>query len=152
MVPITPNWAPLLIIGKGNIVTLRVFVELPLELKCVSWSGIIRPCIWCNSNLWATGTQQSRTLAIKTIQAYRYGKVNMWSYSKRLASKVANLFAKESEKRRQSASEKLEDNLRKHYSDTVSTSRTPPRRGHHGNTLSWFILIKLMFKLSTTGH
>ena len=35
-VPITPNWAPLLIIGKGNIVSLRVFVELPLELIRVS--------------------------------------------------------------------------------------------------------------------
>ena len=35
-VPITPNWAPLLIIGKGNVVSLRVFVELPLELIRVS--------------------------------------------------------------------------------------------------------------------
>ena len=60
----------------------------------------------------------------------------MWSCSKRLASMVANLFAKESEKRRQSTSEKLESNLRKHYSNTVSASRTPPRRGHHGNNLS----------------
>ena len=33
MVPFTPNWAPLLVIGKGNIVTLRVLVELPLELS-----------------------------------------------------------------------------------------------------------------------
>ena len=51
MVPNTPNWAPLLIIGKGNIVTLRVLVELPLELKRVTWSGIILTCIWCNGNL-----------------------------------------------------------------------------------------------------
>ena len=58
-----------------------------------------------------------------------------WSCSKRLAYMVATI-AKESEKRGQSASEKLESNLRKHYSNTVSTSRTPPRRGHHGNTLS----------------
>ena len=29
-VPFTPKWAPLLIIRKGNIVTLRVLVELPL--------------------------------------------------------------------------------------------------------------------------
>ena len=43
-------------------------------------------------------------------------------------------YAKESEKRRQSASEKLESNLRKHYSNTVSTSRTPPKRDHHGYT------------------
>ena len=47
---------------------------------------------------------------------------------------VANLFAKESEKRKQSASEKLESNLHKHYSNTVSTSQTPPIRGHHGNS------------------
>ena len=36
----------------------------------------------------------------------------MWSCGKRLAYKVANLFAKESEKRRQSTNEKLEINLR----------------------------------------
>ena len=60
----------------------------------------------------------------------------MWTCSKRLANMEAILFAKESEKRRQSASEKQESNLRKHYSNTVSTSRTPSRRGHHGNTLS----------------
>ena len=47
-VPIKPNWAPLLIIKKGNIGMLRVFVELPLELKRVTWSGIISLCIWCN--------------------------------------------------------------------------------------------------------
>ena len=47
---------------------------------------------------------------------------------------VANLFAKESEKRRKSASEKLEDNLCKHYSKTVFTFRTPPKRDHHGYT------------------
>ena len=60
----------------------------------------------------------------------------MWSCSKRLAYMVAILFAKESEKRGQSANEKLENNLHKHYSNTVFTSRTPSRRDHHGNTLS----------------
>ena len=50
-VPITPNGAPLLIIRKRNIVSLRVLVELPLELKRVTWSGIIWTCIWCNGNL-----------------------------------------------------------------------------------------------------
>ena len=43
---ITPNWAPLLIVEKGNIVSLRVFVELPLELIRVTWSGITWTCIW----------------------------------------------------------------------------------------------------------
>ena len=69
-----------------------------------------------------------------------------------LANMVANLFAKESEKRRQSASEKLENNLRKHYSNTVFTSRTPPRRDHHGNTRDWCILSKVNFRFSTTRH
>ena len=45
----------------------------------------------------------------------------MWSYSKRLAYTMSILFAKESEKRRQSTSEILESNLRKHYSNTVSS-------------------------------
>ena len=58
----------------------------------------------------------------------------MWSCSKRLAYMVANLFAKESEKRRQSVTEKLENNLCKHYSNTVFTSWTPPKRDHHGYT------------------
>ena len=63
----------------------------------------------------------------------------MWSCSKQLAYMVAILFAKESEKRRQGAIEKLEDNLRKHYSNNVFTSRTPPRRDHHGYTRGWCI-------------
>ena len=58
----------------------------------------------------------------------------MWSCSKRLAYMVAILFAKESEKRRHNVNENLENNLRKHYSNTVFTSRTPPRRDHHGNS------------------
>ena len=48
-VPITPNWAPLVIIGKGNVVSLRVFVKLPLELIRVSWSGFAWTCIWSYS-------------------------------------------------------------------------------------------------------
>ena len=44
-VPFTPDWALLLIVGKGNIVSLRVLVELPLELMRVSCSGIIGSCI-----------------------------------------------------------------------------------------------------------
>ena len=49
--PDPPNWAPLLIIRKGNIITLRVLVELPLELVIVTWSGITWTCIWRYSNL-----------------------------------------------------------------------------------------------------
>ena len=49
--PDDPNWAPLLIIRERHVVLLRVLVELPLELKRVTWSEIIRPYIWFGSNL-----------------------------------------------------------------------------------------------------
>ena len=56
----------------------------------------------------------------------------MWSCSKRLAYMVANLFAKESEKRRQSTNEELENNLRQtllqhrvHFAD--SAEKRPSR-------------------------
>ena len=49
--PDRPNWAPLLIIWERHIVTARVFVELPLELKRIVWNGIIGPCIWFGSKL-----------------------------------------------------------------------------------------------------
>ena len=51
MVSDRPNWAPLLIIWARLIVTARVFIELPLELKRIVWSGINGPCIWFGSNL-----------------------------------------------------------------------------------------------------
>ena len=66
-----------------------------------------------------------------------------WSCSKRLAYMMANLFAKESEKRRQSTNEELwsrSDPITtyvKHNSNTMFTSRTPPRRDHHGYTHGW---------------
>lgn len=82
----------------------------------------------------------------------------MWSSSKQLAYMVANIFTKESEKRRQSTDEQLRSRSDprttyiKHYSNAVFTSRTSPRRDHHGYTHGWCILIKLSFRLSTTGH
>ena len=39
-----PNWAPLLIIRKRNIVTTKFLVELPLELGCVTSTGIVGTC------------------------------------------------------------------------------------------------------------
>ena len=39
--PDRPYWAPLLIIRKGNIVTAKVFVELPLEFGSITCTGII---------------------------------------------------------------------------------------------------------------
>ena len=45
-VPDRPNWAPLLIVWKRNIVSSGVLIKLPLELSRITWSGIIGPCIW----------------------------------------------------------------------------------------------------------
>ena len=41
-----PNQAPLLIVRKRHVVSLRVFVRLPLELVLVTWSEITWTCIW----------------------------------------------------------------------------------------------------------
>ena len=40
----------------------------------------------------------------------------------------------------------------KHNTRTMFTSRTPPKRDHHGYTRGWFILIKLSVNFSTTGY
>ena len=42
--PDRPYWAPLLIIRKGNIVTAKVFVELPLELSDITCISLIGTC------------------------------------------------------------------------------------------------------------
>ena len=58
----------------------------------------------------------------------------MWSCSKRLAYVVANLFAKESEKRRQSTSEKLEEQpaqtLLQHRVHLPDSAEKRPSRQH----------------------
>ena len=47
MVPINPNWAPLLIIRKRNIVTTTFLVELPLKIDAIVCTGIVGTCNWC---------------------------------------------------------------------------------------------------------
>ena len=49
--PDHPYCAPLLIIWKGNIVTAKVFVELPLEFGGITCTGIIGTCNCFGSNL-----------------------------------------------------------------------------------------------------
>ena len=40
-IPDRPDWAPLLIKWKQNKTTIKIFIELPLELGCVTCTGII---------------------------------------------------------------------------------------------------------------
>ena len=104
--PIDPNWAPLLINWKRDNTKDKIFIELLLELGCVTWSEITWTCIWSYSICEPQGISNlapSRSRLFKLIG--RKGKYT-WSCSKRLAYMVSNLFAKESEKRGQSASEK----------------------------------------------
>ena len=42
--PDRPNWAPLLIIRKRNIVTTKVLIELPLEFGSITCTGIVGTC------------------------------------------------------------------------------------------------------------
>ena len=98
--PDRPNWAPLLIIRERHIVTTTFLVELPLEVDPIICTGIVGTCNYfgriCGSrglsNLTPT---RSRLFKLMGMDKAKY----MWSCSKRLAYVVANLYAKESEKR-----------------------------------------------------
>ena len=63
-----------------------------------------------------------------------------WSCSKRLAYIVPNIRKRKREEKAKARSNNydqeviLEQPTFKHYSNTVFTSRTPPRRDHHGYT------------------
>ena len=61
--------------------------------------GSTAPASWVWKYMWVTGTQQSHTLAIQTIEAYRKGKCMMWSYNKRLAYLGANIHKWEREEK-----------------------------------------------------
>ena len=43
-IPDRPNWAPLLIERKRNNTTNTIFIELPLDLGCVTCTRIIGTC------------------------------------------------------------------------------------------------------------
>ena len=65
--PDRPYWGPLLIIQKGNIVTAKVFVELPLVLGGISYIGIIATCNYFGSICESRGLSNLKTREIKTI-------------------------------------------------------------------------------------
>ena len=65
--PDRPNWAPLLITRKRNIVTTKVLVKLPLELGCVTCTGINGTCNCFGSICESRGLSNLKTREIKTI-------------------------------------------------------------------------------------
>ena len=66
-IPDHPNCAPLPINWKQNNITNTIFNELLLEVSCVTCMVSSAPANWFWKYLRVTETQQSHTLAIKTI-------------------------------------------------------------------------------------
>ena len=60
--PDRPYWAPQQIIRKGNLVTAKVFVELPLEFSGITCIGLVGTYNCVCSIRWVTRTQQSQNL------------------------------------------------------------------------------------------
>ena len=75
--PDRPNWAPLLIIRKRHIVSLRVLVELPLELVVVNWSRITWTCIWSCSICEPQGLSNLTPTRSKLFKLIGMDKANM---------------------------------------------------------------------------
>ena len=65
--PDRPNWAPLLIIRKRNVVTTKFLVELPLEFGSITCTGIIGTCNCFGSICESRGLRNLKTREIKTI-------------------------------------------------------------------------------------
>ena len=72
-----PNKAPLLIIRKRHVVTLRVLVELPLELVLVTWSGITWTCIWSCSICEPQGLSNLAPTRSKLFELIGMDKANI---------------------------------------------------------------------------
>ena len=97
--PIDANWAPLLINWKRNNIANIIFIELLLELGCVTCRITSAPANWFGSNC------ESRGLSNLTLSRSRLftliGRVKgmRWSCSKRLAYMVANIRKREREEK-----------------------------------------------------
>ena len=157
--PIDPNWAPLLINWKTKQHNEQGLHRAPpwARLHHLHWHHqhlhLVLEVI-CESRGLSNLTP-SRSRLFKLM-----GKVKgmRWSCSKRLAYMVAKHTQMRARREGKAHSIKLwsrsdpRTTYVKHNSNTVFTSRTPPERDHHGYTRGWCILIKVIFRFSTTGH
>ena len=101
-----PNWAPLLIIRKRHKTTTKIFIELPLELGCVTRTGIIG-----TSNYLEVFVSHD-DLAISHLRGQGY--LSLWvgegsevELQQALAYMVANIRKREREEKQRTV-EKLE--------------------------------------------
>ena len=77
-----PNWAPLLINRKRNIVTTKFLVELPLELGCVTCTGIIGTCNCFGSICDSRGLSNLTPARSRLFKLMEKDGVMRWSCSK----------------------------------------------------------------------
>ena len=85
-----PNWAPLLIVWKGNIVTSRILVELPLDFGSVPCTGIIGTCI-CLEVSVSHGNSAISHPRDQNYLSLKVGKGSEVELQQALAYMVANL-------------------------------------------------------------
>ena len=77
-----PNWAPLLIIRKRNIVTTTFLVELPLELGCVICTGIVGTCNCFGRICESRGLSNLTPARSRLFKLVGRKGVTRWSYNK----------------------------------------------------------------------
>src|SRR3954467_2291142 len=87
--PDHPNWAPLLIIRKRNIVTATFLVELPSELGRVICTGIVGTCNCCDNIYESRGLSNLTPARSRLFKLIGRNRIVRWSCSKRLAYMVA---------------------------------------------------------------
>ena len=157
-IPGQPNWDPLLIIRKWNIAATNFLVKLPLEFGSITCTGIIGTCNCFGSICESRGLSNLKPARSRLFKLM--GRMRLWGGVAASTKQIWWLtYANKSGKRSNATVEKLEvikkwswNYLRSYITQTVFTSRTPPKRDHHGYTRGWCILIKSSVKFSTTGH
>ena len=100
-----PNWAPLLIVWKGNIVTSWIHVELPLEFGRIPCTDIIGTCIYLEVSV-SHGDSAISHPHDQNYLILKVGKGSEVELQQALAYMVANLRKWEREEK-QSTVEKL---------------------------------------------
>ena len=89
-IPDRPNWTPLLIIWKRNIVMARILIELPLEFGIVTCTGILGTCN-CLEVSVSHGDSATSHPRDQGYFAYGVGKGSEVELQQALAYMVANI-------------------------------------------------------------
>src|SRR3954471_1936096 len=136
----------------------KIFIDLLLELGCGTCMVHRHLQTGFGSICESRGLSNLTPARSRLFKLIGRVKGMRWSCSKRLAYMVANIHKREREEKAKARSCNYDQEVilklltSSITPTTVFTSRTPPRRDHHGYTRGWCILIKVNFGFSTTGH